>query len=293
MTIFARNIAEHLGTQLFGPDILISGVCSLTHPLDGMVAFVTNLDQASYEVVHKTESLFLVKEIPANPGVASYVVVKNPRHAFALATHLFEQTEFGDGVHHLAFVHPAAILRENVSIGPYSVIGPRVILAQGVVVESNTTIMARTQIGSGSRIKSNSVIGTDGFGFEYSDIGVPTRIVHLGGVFIGSNVEIGCNTVIARGTIDDTIIKDDVKIDDHVFIAHNVQIGPRSVIIAGSEISGSVRIGADCWISPQVTILNQVSIGDRALVGIGSVVISDVESETIVVGNPAKFLKRR
>jgi UDP-3-O-[3-hydroxymyristoyl] glucosamine N-acyltransferase len=110
---------------------------------------------------------------------------------------------------------------------------------------------------------------------------------------MGNNIEVGALTCICRGTIDDTLIGDNVKIDDHVFIAHNVQIGENSVVIAGAEVSGSVKIGKNSWIGPQSTIINGVEIGESSMVGIGAVVTKPVTNNVIVAGNPAKVLRRK
>ena len=120
------------------------------------------------------------------------------------------------------------------------------------------------------------------------DMGVPVRIGHRGGVVIGADVEVGAHVSIAQGTIEPTVIHDHVKIDDCVFIAHNVTVGRASYVIAGAEISGSVTVGERVWISPEATVINGVTIGDDALVGIGSVVVKDVRDGDIVAGVPAR-----
>ena len=134
-------------------------------------------------------------------------------------------------------------------------------------------------------------IGTQGFGFERDEHGVPVRIPHLGEVRLGLDVEIGACTVIARGTIGDTIIGDHVKLDDHVFVAHNVEIGESTLVVAGAVICGSVKIGKRCWIGANSTIKEHVKIGDDAFVGMGAVVLDDVAENAVVVGNPARFLR--
>jgi UDP-3-O-[3-hydroxymyristoyl] glucosamine N-acyltransferase len=101
-------------------------------------------------------------------------------------------------------------------------------------------------------------------------------------------VQVGNLVSIAQGTMAPTHIEHHVMIDDHVFIAHNVRVRYGALIIAGAEISGSVDIGAHSWISPQATIRNGLSIGERAVVGIGSVVVKSVQAGETVMGNPAK-----
>ena len=104
---------------------------------------------------------------------------------------------------------------------------------------------------------------------------------------IQDNVEIGALNTVAGGTIHPTVVEVDVKTDDHVHIAHNCRIGPRTIITACAELSGSVRIGADCWIGPNASIRDGISVGDGAFVGIGSNVIAPVLPRAIVYGNPA------
>ncbi len=286
------DIANFLQTEFVGGDFLINGACSSTRPSQNKVTFVTNLETVDPDIFESNETLFLVRELPSKFGECAFIVADNPRLAFARVSSLLAANTSSPEIHHLALVHPTAHIGENVSIGPFSVIHGNVVVGNNVIIENGVTIYESVRVGNNVRIKSNTVIGTDGFGFEYSEENIPTRIHHLGGVCIEDNVEIGCNSVICRGTIDDTVISSDVKIDDHVFIAHNVFIGQRSMIIAGTEVSGSVTIGDDCWIAPQVTILNKISIGNGSVIGIGSVVIRDVEAGVVVAGNPAKPLRK-
>jgi UDP-3-O-[3-hydroxymyristoyl] glucosamine N-acyltransferase LpxD len=287
-----KHIASVLATPYFGENFRINGVCSVDSPTDNCVAFVSRNREVNDFVFLNTKTLFIVEKLPTTSGICSFIVVNNPRSAFAKISSLFLDEDKHKGLHELSCIARDAHIGKNVTVGPFSVVSGGARIGDNVVIENNVTIEGCVSIGSNSRIKSNSVIGNDGFGFEFSEEGFPIRIHHFGDVVIGEHVEIGSNSVVCRGTIGSTIISNHVKVDDHVFIAHNVRIGERSLVIAGTEISGSVNIGSNCWISPQVTILNKVSIGDGALVGIGSVVIRDVESGTTVAGNPARVLPK-
>lgn len=141
-------------------------------------------------------------------------------------------------------------------------------------------------------IKSCAVIGEGGFGFERDEPGTPVRLVHLGTIIIGNNVEIGGLTTVCRGTLGNTIIEDFVKIDDHVHIDHNVKVGQAAMVIACAEVSGGVEVGEQSWIGPNASVIQQVQIGVKAVVGIGANVIKDVENDATVAGNPAKPLER-
>ena len=154
-------------------------------------------------------------------------------------------------------------------------------------------ISAGATIGKNCLIKSHAVMGEEGFGFELDDDGTPVRIPHLGSVVLGDEVEVGVGSIIARGTIDPTRIGDRVKIDDAVFLAHNVNIGADTLVIANAEVSGSVTIGAKCWIGPSVSILNGITIGEGSLIGLGAVVTKPVPPNVVVVGNPGRVLRPR
>jgi len=287
-----KDISILLESSFVGNDFLIDGACSSSAPTSNKVTFVNNLVDLDLSTHDSVRTLFLVKELPLDTKNCAFIVTANPRLAFAKVSALLKSANHSTGLHQHSIIEPNVNIGLNVSIGPFSVIHENAFIGDNVIIENGVTIGSSVHLEKNVRVKSNSVLGTDGFGFEYSPERIPIRIHHLGGLRIGENVEIGCNTVICRGTIEDTVIASDVKIDDHVFIAHNVKIGRRSMIIAGTEISGSVTIGDDCWISPQVTILNKVSIGAGATIGIGSVVIRDVEAGSVVAGNPARPLRR-
>jgi len=163
------------------------------------------------------------------------------------------------------------------------------VIGEGTIIEENVNLQNVT-IGRNCHIKSGSVIGQRGFGFVLDENKRPFPFPHIGHVVIGNNVEIGALNTIARGAIDNTVISNYVKTDDHVHIAHNVTIGENTMIAACTEISGSVNIGRDVWISPQVSILDHKKIGDKAFVCISSVVCKDVKSNTKVFGNPARVV---
>lgn len=192
----------------------------------------------------------------------------------------FQWSELPPQIHPSARIGSNAILANGVTIGADTVIGHNVVIGREVV------------IGDRCNIKSGAVIGEEGFGFERDEHGAAVRLPHIGTVVIGNDVEVGSLTTICRGTLDNTIICNGVKIDDHVHIAHNILVDEHAFIIACAEISGGVRIGKRAWISPGASVLNQLSVGDDAVVGLGAVVVKSVESGVTVVGNPARPLKQ-
>lgn len=186
---------------------------------------------------------------------------------------------------------------KNLSLGKESYIGHNVVIGDNVEIGTDCVIMPgviindNVKIGNHTIIRENSVIGGYGFGFERDENGIPIRLPHIGGVVIGNHVEVGALTTIASGTIEPTVIGDYTKIDDHVLVAHNCQIGEKCLIIGGSDLGGSVKIGNCTWLGPNSSIINGISIGDNCMVGIGAVVKKSVENGTTVSGNPAKSLE--
>lgn len=116
----------------------------------------------------------------------------------------------------------------------------------------------------------------------------PIRMVHLGGVLIGDPVEVGALSTVVQGALADTVIEDHVKINDHVHIAHNCRIGEGTIIGGAAYLSGSIRVGRNCWIAPNSSIRQKLTIGEEAIVGIGAVVVRNVEARSTVYGNPAR-----
>ena len=168
------------------------------------------------------------------------------------------------------FIHDTAILEDNIYVGAFTYIGleskihkntqiyPQVFIGDQVEIGENCIIYAGVKICKGSKIgnyciiNAGTVIGSDGFGFTQDELGNHAKIPQLGKVIIEDYVEIGANVTIDRGTIDNTVIKKGVKIDNLVQIAHNVVLGNHTLIAAQTGISGSTKIGNNCTIGGQV-----------------------------------------
>jgi len=148
------------------------------------------------------------------------------------------------------------------------------------------------ELGKNVRIGPNCTIGFDGFGFEEDEDGTQKQFPHIGKVILGDNVEIGAGTCIDRGTLGDTIIGEGTKIDNLVHIAHNVEIGKNCLIVALTCLGGGVIIENNSYVGIGASIRNQIKIGEKAFIGMGAVVVKDVEPGITVIGNPAKPMKR-
>lgn len=290
----ASEIARFLQSELRGPDVEVRGPRALDAVVPGALVFAKALSAERVERLNACPgALALVGSEFSGRLIHSHVIVPNARLAFARVADRFFTTRVAREIAASAVVDPSAFIGADVAIGRFSTIGPGVTVGDGTVIRDHVVLSAGTSIGRACLIKSRAVIGEEGFGFDFDEGGSPVRIPHLGGVEIGDDVEIGVGSVIARGTLDSTQVHNRVKIDDLVFIAHNVVIGEDTLVIANAEISGSAKIGRGCWIGPSASLINGVSVGDRAYVGIGAVVLKDVAPDTVVVGNPARFLRMR
>ncbi len=222
-----------------------------------------------------------------------FVPVDNPRLVFTKVLQRFATPNKGALIAPTAIIPDSALLGHNVSIGHYCVIGENVRIGSDTVIHNHVIIYDDVKIGERCIVQSGTVIGSDGFGYEKDDNGQLIKIPHIGGVVIGDDVEIGSNTTIDRGTLSDTIIERNVKIDNLCHIAHNVTIGFNTTVIALSMIAGSVHVGKNAWIAPCSSIRDGVDIGDDAIVGMGSVVVKEVFNKEIVAGVPAKKISER
>jgi len=190
-------------------------------------------------------------------------------------------------------VHPSAQIATSVTLARGVVIGPDVTIRSGCVIGPNTVI-DHAVIGADTQIGSNCSIGGDGFGFEVDEgTGSVIKFPHLGSVHIGERVEISANVTIDRGSLRDTILEDEVKVDNLVYIAHNCHIKRGALIMANATLLGSVTVGEYAWIAPSTSILNGMDVGRCGMTGVGSVVVNDVGNNTLVVGSPARKLRNR
>ena len=226
-------------------------------------------------------------------GKANFIVVENPRQYFAKCLAIYADEKVVFGIAKSAIIDPSVQLDEsNVCIGHNVVIEQNVILGKGVIIEHNTVVKKNSIIGNNSKIGSNCTIGGVGFGYEKDEKGDYQIMPHVGNVVIGNNVAIGNNVCIDRAVIGSTKLSNNVKVDNLVHIAHGVTIGENSLIIANAMIAGSTVIGKNVWVAPSASIMQKKHIGDNAIIGMGSVVIKDVDVSSTVAGVPAKKLSK-
>lgn len=215
-----------------------------------------------------------------NPVSARIIPCENPKELFYRLFNRIANEEIK--AREPSKIDSSALIAPSAVIAPYGVtIGANTRIMEGVTIENGV------DIGNHCLIEVGTVIGRDGFEFKRIN-GIQTRIIHNRKVLIGDNVELGHHCVVDKGIFDrDTRIDDDSKIDSHSHIAHATQIGRNNLIASGVLCCGSVTIGNDCWIGPKSVISNGLKVGNKAYVGIGSVVVVDVDDNSRVFGNPA------
>ena len=278
------SLAELLQVELQGdPAIRISGLATLAKAGQEDLSFYHNPLYFQNLQVSKAAAV-IISSVEADKFAGNKLLTDDPYLCYAKASHYFKKhRDTGTGIAPTAKVHSSAKLGKDVSIGHGTLIEQDVTLADGVSIGANCCIGQGTIIGEGSQIDNlvtiahevsigkratiyaGVVIGSDGFGFARAK-GVYHKIAQLGSVNIGDDVEIGANTCIDRGALDDTVIGNGVKIDNQVQIAHNVQVGDNTVICGCSAVAGSATIGRNCVIAGGVGIINHVEIVDNVTV---------------------------
>lgn len=275
------DIAKALGAELRGdPDVRVSGLATLQAAGPGHISFLANPSYAKY-LTDTCASAVILSPAMAGDSPADVLLMDNPYLGYAQLSHWFDpEPVAAPGNHPSAVIDPAAKIAEDACIGPNAVIEAGADLGAKVVVGAGSVIGARARIGAGTVIRprvtighdvvlgkrchilSGAVIGSDGFGFA-NEKGIWHRIAQLGRVVLGDDVEVGANTTIDRGALDDTVIGDGVKLDNLIQIAHNVQIGDHSAMAAMVGIAGSTRIGRHCVFGGASGVAGHLEIGDQ------------------------------
>jgi UDP-3-O-[3-hydroxymyristoyl] glucosamine N-acyltransferase len=283
----------------------LSGVAPLTTARGSDLSFLANpryapqLQQTQAGAVVLTAHDY--ESVSASPA-RTYILCAKPYVFFARAAQFFASQEAPTpSIHATAVVDSTAVLAQGVTLGPFAVIGAHarigaqtqigahVVIGEDceigaqTCVYSNVSIYSGCKIGARTIIHSGAVIGADGFGFA-NDEGTWVKIPQTGAVVIGEDCEIGANTTIDRGAMADTLIGDDVKIDNQVQIGHNVEIGAHTAIAGCVGIAGSARIGKGVQLGGAAMILGHLSIADGAIISAASTVTRSIEKAGFYTG---------
>ncbi|MBL4606389.1 MAG: UDP-3-O-(3-hydroxymyristoyl)glucosamine N-acyltransferase [Pseudomonadales bacterium] len=273
-------ISEYLDAELVGcADKVIIGLSTLHSASSDQLSFLANSKYIQSLKDTSAGALILSqKNLASCPCDA--LVMDDPYWGYARASRLFRNDDHQPGVHPAAIIADSATIPASASIAPGVVIEEGVVLGEGVIIGpgcvlgkhvrlgdechlyANVTLYHGVEMGSQSIIHSGSVIGADGFGYAPHE-GCWEKIEQFGSVRIGQGVEIGANTTIDRGALDDTVIGDGVIIDNQIQIGHNVVIGDYSAVASSTAIAGSTKIGRYCTIAGAVAIAGHVDIADN------------------------------
>lgn len=275
-----ETLAAHLGAQLVGDaQHTVDSVATLAHAQAHQLTFLANRKYAA--LLNTTQAgVVIVAPNDAPTYAGNRLIVNNPYSAYSKAAALLHpQPKPAQGVHPKAWIADDVVLGEQVSIdvgavvqsgaviGRGSVIGANAVIGYGVrigndcIIGANVTILHHCQLGNEVTVESGTVIGSEGFGWaKEGDCWL--KVPQLGRVIIGNQVSIGANVCIDRGAIEDTVIEDDVKIDNLIQIAHNVRIGEHTAMAAGVGISGSTTVGRRCTLAGKVGLAGHLTIGD-------------------------------
>ena len=292
------DIARASGEPIPDSDLVVTRASSLHNIHKNSILFVKKLteDNMAFAKLASDCLILIPDDTPADvvDAIGDHNViaqVPNPRLSYAKVMtaalkSAWVRCQYAN--RNGAYVADDAVIGEGTVIEPGAFIDRSVVMGSNVRIHTGAVIRPFSEIGDSTIIRENAVIGSEGFGFERDVDGTPIRLPHLGGVRIGRNVEIGALNSVCAGTIDPTIVEDNAKTDFLVHIAHNCVIGEGAIITACAELSGSVTVGKRVWIAPNVSVTEGRQIGEGATVGIGAVVIKDVEPGVVVAGNPAK-----
>jgi UDP-3-O-[3-hydroxymyristoyl] glucosamine N-acyltransferase len=269
----ARSLAEivaRFGGELKGEaGRVVSGLATLDAATPDQLSFLANPKYRSQLSATRAGAVILSAEAVAACPCAA-IVTPQPYLYFARVSQWLSDTAPEPGTHPTAVVESP--VPASVSIGAHCCIGVDVEIGADSVLYPGVTVYSGCRIGRRAIIHSGAVIGADGFGFAREATGEWVKIAQTGRVVIGDDVEIGANTTIDRGALEDTVIEDGVKLDNQIQVGHNVRIGAHTAIAGCVGIAGSAKIGARCTIGGAAVILGHLSLADGVNVSAGTLV---------------------
>ncbi|MCP4494230.1 MAG: UDP-3-O-(3-hydroxymyristoyl)glucosamine N-acyltransferase [Gammaproteobacteria bacterium] len=279
MPLTVQHLAAQLKLEFEGDAKLsLTGVASLANASSGDLCFLQHKKYLRDTVDSDCSALILSDKIDSTGIDKTILVSSNPQLSFAQAIALVcpDRIKAGvKGVHPSAQIAKSVKLGKGVSVGALSVIGEGVEIGAESLISAGCVIEDRVRIGERCILHPNVVIGSDGFGLV-EDNQRWVKVPQIGSVVLGNDVEIGANTTVDRGALDDTVIEDGCKLDNLIQVAHNVRIGAHTAIAACVGIAGSARIGSHCRISGAAVVLGHLSIADHVTVTAMSLVTKDI-----------------
>lgn len=310
MEFTVEQIAQMLKGEIKGDKSLkVSQLAKIEEGQTGCISFLANPKYEQYLYSTMSSAVIVDKTFqPKKEYSTTLILVENAYAAFTLLLQEYQRllSQNKKGIEQPSFISHSAQIGVDVYIGAFAYIGdnckigdnskiyPNVSISESCIIGKNCTIYSgvniynHTIIGDNCIIHSNAVIGSDGFGFAPQADGTFATIPQLGNVILENNVSVGANTTIDRATMGSTILREGVKLDNLVQIAHNVEIGKNTVIASQSGVAGSGKVGANCMIGGQVAIVGHISVADNTIVtGRTGVTKSVKQSGRTIGGLPA------
>ena len=313
MNFSAQQIAALLGGQLIGnANALVSDVAPIESAQSHHLAFVTDAKYLPFLDTTHAGVILVSKDLKDPNGLTSsqdraIILVENARGAMGQLLQLvskainpakagIEQPSFiseSVSVPEDAYIGALAYIGRNVQLGkgvqiyPHVFIGDNVTIGDFTVLFSGVKIYSHSQIGARCILHAGAVVGSDGFGFEPDAQGTNQKIPQIGNVIIEDDVEIGANTTIDRAMMGSTHIHRNVKIDNLVQIAHNVEIGESTILCAQVGIAGSTKIGKHCILTGQVGVAGHIEIADNCIFGAQTGIAGNIRKSGTYMGSPA------
>ncbi|MCH5261444.1 MAG: hypothetical protein J1F42_00860 [Lachnospiraceae bacterium] len=300
LEISVQNILEYLEQNGYdvryvgSKDIVLEGYCQLDKLKSHSITWIKKAsDDIKYDLSKLTGGVVVTDNKISYVGKKVGVIITNAPKAvfFAILNYFFVETDLKQSIGKNTVIGDKVTIGKNVVIGSNCSIVGDITIGDNTIISDNVVIKNRVVIGKNCEIQALTVIGEDGFGYFERANNQKVMIRHHGGVFIGNDVFIGSHVNIARGTMDNTIIGDGVKIAPSTHIGHNNHIEQDAIVIC-AQLYGSVHVGENAYIVGSI-VRNQCSVGENTMVGMGSVVTQNIDNNKVAIGIPAKVIRER
>ena len=308
MKFTAAQIAGILEGEVVGnPDAEVFKLSKIEEGTEGSLTFLANPKYTNY--IYSTKATVTIVNNTFDPEqeiTTTLIKVEDAYKSFSKLLEYYNQVKLmksgieqpsviSDGVTYgsdlylgsFCYVGKNVTIGKNVKIYPNSFIGDNVTIGDDCVFFAGVRIYSETVIGNRCTIHSGTIIGSDGFGFAPQEDGTYAKVPQIGNVIIEDDVEIGACTTVDRATLGSTILRKGVKLDNHIQVAHNVEIGENTVIAAQTGIAGTTKIGKNCLIGGQVGFAGHLVIGDGVKIQAQSGIGKNLEAGEVVQGSPA------
>lgn len=306
MEFTAQQIAELIKGRVEGDkDAKVSSFAKIEEGHEGAISFLSNKKYLHYIYETKSSVVLVDESLTLERNVnCTLIRVKSAYEAVAQLLQLYESMKPRKrGISDLAFIDPTAAIGEDCYIGPFAYVGPKCVIGDNSIIHPHAALGDNVIVGKNTEIHSNAVIyhdckvgnrcilhagcviGADGFGFAPSENGYD-KIPQIGIVTIEDDVEIGANTCVDRSTMGSTFIRNGVKLDNLVQIAHNTDIGANTVMSSQVGVAGSTKVGEWCMFGGQVGISGHITIGNKVMLGAQSGVPGSIKDGQQLIGTP-------